>query len=292
MLYVLTMGWQWFAGALAIGLAAGFLLAPPAAKAGEESGGWAASAAALALLAALGAASALQAVPGREGLMLDIAFLAGLAYFAGTPVGAWGKMIAARGETAKPPIAAAPEQPAKEAAPALVPAPEEIADEAPPETSVFPAPAPPEPEDLIPASEESPPEPPVVVAVEESASAAAPAEAAPSGEAAAGAGSVPAKDERPPQRKTKALPGVRPDGLEAPRGGTPDDLTKIKGLGGKSVEKLHALGIFHIDQVAAWNLENARWISAAIGGPGRVERGKWIQQAREIAAAAKARNNR
>jgi predicted flap endonuclease-1-like 5' DNA nuclease len=83
----------------------------------------------------------------------------------------------------------------------------------------------------------------------------------------------------------KHFPGQPPESLAAPRGGAPDDLTRIRGIGPKSVEKLHALGVFHFDQIAAWNIDNARWIGAALAVPGRVERGKWIQQARELVAA-------
>jgi predicted flap endonuclease-1-like 5' DNA nuclease len=83
----------------------------------------------------------------------------------------------------------------------------------------------------------------------------------------------------------KDFPGQRPDELTQPHGGSPDNLSKIKGIGPKSVEKLHALGIFHYDQIASWNIDNARWIGAALAAPGRVERGKWIQQARELIAS-------
>ncbi|MFY9831363.1 MAG: hypothetical protein WAK66_01405, partial [Methylocystis sp.] len=83
----------------------------------------------------------------------------------------------------------------------------------------------------------------------------------------------------------KHFPGHAPESLAAPRGGTADDLTRIRGIGPKSVEKLHALGVFHFDQIAAWNIDNARWVGAALSVPGRVERGKWIQQARELVAA-------
>jgi predicted flap endonuclease-1-like 5' DNA nuclease len=86
-------------------------------------------------------------------------------------------------------------------------------------------------------------------------------------------------------RAKKASGGVKPETLDAPRNGAPDDLSRIKGLGPKSREKLHALGVFHYDQIATWNLDNARWIGAAIGAPGRVERDKWIQQARALAGA-------
>ncbi|QGM98211.1 hypothetical protein [Methylocystis parvus] len=82
---------------------------------------------------------------------------------------------------------------------------------------------------------------------------------------------------------SKKKQGVRPELLSSPRNDAPDDLSRIKGVGPKSLVKLNALGVFHYDQIAAWNLDNAKWIGAAIGAPGRVERDKWIQQARALA---------
>ena len=90
----------------------------------------------------------------------------------------------------------------------------------------------------------------------------------------------PSKSSR--KRRHPARPGVAPLLLPAPHGSGPDDLSKIKGLGAKSLEKLHALGVFHYDQIAIWNLDNARWISTALEAPGRVERGKWVQQAQAL----------
>lgn len=82
----------------------------------------------------------------------------------------------------------------------------------------------------------------------------------------------------------KTRPGKRPEALAAPRAAGADDLKKIKGIGPKSEEKLNALGVYHLDQIADWSLDNARWIGAALASPGRIERGKWIQQARELVA--------
>jgi len=82
----------------------------------------------------------------------------------------------------------------------------------------------------------------------------------------------------------KGLPGKRPEALAEPRAAGADDLKKIKGIGPKSEEKLNALGVYHFDQIADWSLDNARWIGAALASPGRIERGKWIQQARELVA--------
>jgi predicted flap endonuclease-1-like 5' DNA nuclease len=95
---------------------------------------------------------------------------------------------------------------------------------------------------------------------------------------------TPQTSEPRPAGARKAPPGLRPAMLSEPHSGRPDDLARIKGVGPKSVEKLHALGVFHYDQIAEWTLENARWIGAAIGAPGRVERDKWIQQARALLA--------
>jgi len=82
----------------------------------------------------------------------------------------------------------------------------------------------------------------------------------------------------------KGPPGRRPEALDGPRAVGADDLKKIKGIGPKSEEKLNALGVYHFDQIADWSLDNARWIGAALAIPGRIERGKWIQQARALSA--------
>jgi predicted flap endonuclease-1-like 5' DNA nuclease len=113
----------------------------------------------------------------------------------------------------------------------------------------------------------------------------APVTAAPARRTAPVPALAPPKTPAPTVRARKGAAGLRPETLDAPRNGVPDDLSRIKGLGPKSREKLNALGVFHYSQIAAWNLDNARWIGAAIGAPGRVERDKWIQQARALAGA-------
>jgi predicted flap endonuclease-1-like 5' DNA nuclease len=80
--------------------------------------------------------------------------------------------------------------------------------------------------------------------------------------------------------------GSRPASLPAPRGGAADDLAKIKGIGPKSVEKLHALGIFHYDQIAGWSDDNVKWIESSIGAAGRVTRNGWVEQARALSGGA------
>jgi NADH-quinone oxidoreductase subunit E len=71
----------------------------------------------------------------------------------------------------------------------------------------------------------------------------------------------------------------RPPGLEAPRGGSPDDLQRIKGIGPRLATSLNALGIFHFDQIAAWNEINLAWIEAQPHLRGRAVRDRWIEQA-------------
>jgi predicted flap endonuclease-1-like 5' DNA nuclease len=79
----------------------------------------------------------------------------------------------------------------------------------------------------------------------------------------------------------------RPRALSKPRGGSPDDLKQIKGIGPKLESTLHDLGIFHFSQIASWSSANAAWVSARIGFAGRVEREGWVTQAKAIAKAAR-----
>lgn len=245
MSYLLAIGWVWFAGALGVGLIVGFATTTRAAKA-EFAGRWVIWVFVLAL-GALGAASSLAVAPGRDGLLLDIALLAGLAYFLGLPTGGAIKSLAPA--PARAPAVKQPPQVVVRGAPTTAPRPE--------------------------------PRAPTATAT------------APASKQTTIAASPPAPAKGPDPQKTapvvatrKALPGAQPASLPSPRDGAPHDLTKIKGIGPKSVVKLHALGVFHYDQIAAWNLDNARWISATINAPGRVERFKWIQQARDLVVAA------
>ncbi len=77
--------------------------------------------------------------------------------------------------------------------------------------------------------------------------------------------------------------GQRPVGWTSPRGGLPDDLKRIKGVGPQNEGRLHALGIWHFSQIAAWTHENALWVGSYLAFPGRIEREQWIDQARLLA---------
>jgi predicted flap endonuclease-1-like 5' DNA nuclease/uncharacterized membrane protein len=81
--------------------------------------------------------------------------------------------------------------------------------------------------------------------------------------------------------------GSRPLGLAVPRGGTPDDLKLIKGIGKQNEARLHGLGVWHFDQIAAWSPENVKWVGSYLSFSGRIDREKWIAQAKDLAAGLK-----
>jgi predicted flap endonuclease-1-like 5' DNA nuclease len=77
--------------------------------------------------------------------------------------------------------------------------------------------------------------------------------------------------------------GARPLGLAAARGDTPDNLTLIRGVGRQNERRLHELGIWHFDQIAAWTPENVKWVGSWLAFPGRIDREDWIAQAIRLA---------
>ena len=78
--------------------------------------------------------------------------------------------------------------------------------------------------------------------------------------------------------------GRRPYGLAAPLGGQPDDLKRIRGIGPQNERRLHGLGIWHFTQIRAWSEENVKWVGSYLAFAGRIDREKWVDQARELAA--------
>jgi predicted flap endonuclease-1-like 5' DNA nuclease len=80
--------------------------------------------------------------------------------------------------------------------------------------------------------------------------------------------------------------GVKPRGLQAPREGEVDDLKRIRGIGPQNEARLHALGIWHFDQIAGWSAEEVQWVGSYLAFPGRIERENWVEQARQLATGA------
>ncbi len=87
----------------------------------------------------------------------------------------------------------------------------------------------------------------------------------------------------PPIENEEALPGQRPAALAEARGGKADDLKLIKGIGRQNEGRLHGLGIWHFEQIAAWTPENVEWIGGYLAFPGRIEREDWVGQAKRLA---------
>lgn len=77
--------------------------------------------------------------------------------------------------------------------------------------------------------------------------------------------------------------GRRPYGLASALG-RPDDLKKIRGIGPQNERRLHGLGIWHFSQIAAWSEDNVKWVGSYLAFAGRIDREKWIAQARDLAA--------
>ena len=77
----------------------------------------------------------------------------------------------------------------------------------------------------------------------------------------------------------------RPRGASAPRGGKPDDLKAIVGIGPKNEKILHSLGFYHFDQIASWTPEQVAWVEDHLQFDGRIEREEWVRQAKELAGS-------
>jgi predicted flap endonuclease-1-like 5' DNA nuclease len=95
-----------------------------------------------------------------------------------------------------------------------------------------------------------------------------------------------------PAPKPKAAPASKrrrvdpkPATLDAPRNGQPDDLKQIKGIGPKIEASLNAMGIYHLDQIAAWTKDNIDWVDGQLAFKGRIRRERWVEQAAELAGA-------
>ncbi len=115
--------------------------------------------------------------------------------------------------------------------------------------------------------------PAAVVAPGQEAEEAKPAATASSGEAAE------ADDAPAPSGPADGKPEL----LDAPRGGTKDNLRKIKGVGPKIETKLNELGIYHVDQIAGWDRKNIEWVDEQLAFHGRINREEWVSQAKDLA---------
>ena len=261
MAYLLTFHAGWLLAAFAIGAVTGWMtFAPGEAARGAPWLRWTGLGLAVAALVAI-----VKVAPQRSGYWIELGVLL-LAYALGCLLGAWLRGRLASAETS--PVAV---QPATFAAmpPAGAGTAAPVAAEPVPAPVAVPPPRP-DPAPAVPAPAVQPP-----VAAPQAPAPSAPA--VPVRMASSEGGAV-ATDPVP------VLPGQKPVGLSAPRGGGADDLTLIRGIGPKNEAILHGLGVWHFDQIADWSADEVAWVNGAIAFPGRIEREHWIAQARLLAA--------
>ncbi|AZO77986.1 MULTISPECIES: hypothetical protein [unclassified Bosea (in: a-proteobacteria)] len=90
-----------------------------------------------------------------------------------------------------------------------------------------------------------------------------------------------------------ALEGKRPANLlPAARGGKPDDLGLIDGVGPAIAEKLNGLGIWHFDQIAALGPEELRFLAHHTDTLERDAAERWQAEAKILAAGGQTEHSR
>jgi NADH-quinone oxidoreductase subunit E len=95
---------------------------------------------------------------------------------------------------------------------------------------------------------------------------------------------VPKAPAQKPVADAAPMAAAKPKALKAARGGAPDDLKIIVGIGPKLEILCHKLGFFHFDQIAAWTAAEIAWVDDNLEGfKGRVTRDKWVEQAKALA---------
>jgi len=127
--------------------------------------------------------------------------------------------------------------------------------------------------------------------------------------AAAAAAAAPAAPAAPAPVAPAALPAAKPVAAKAPvekkasaedkppvlaaaRDGKADDLKLIWGVGPKLEAMLHAMGVFHFDQIAVWTDKQLDWVDENLEGfYGRARRDQWIEQSKKLATGWRPENS-
>lgn len=91
---------------------------------------------------------------------------------------------------------------------------------------------------------------------------------------------------KPVAKKTPVSGVSKPKLLKKARAGGADDLKRISGVGPKIEQTLHELGVFHFDQVAEWKKKEIDWVDEQLSFKGRIQREKWVSQAKKLAKEA------
>ena len=61
-----------------------------------------------------------------------------------------------------------------------------------------------------------------------------------------------------------------------------DDLTRLDGVDANLANRLNALGVRRLDQIASWTAGNVAWIADQVATIGAAEVDKWVEQARRL----------
>ncbi|MCW8842966.1 MAG: NADH:ubiquinone oxidoreductase [Rhodobacteraceae bacterium] len=88
-----------------------------------------------------------------------------------------------------------------------------------------------------------------------------------------------------PEAAAEPAPAAAPVEVPAAAVSTgPDDLKKLKGVGPKIEEKLHAAGVTRFAQIATWGADDIAKMDELLSFRGRIERDGWVEQAKTLAA--------
>lgn len=85
-----------------------------------------------------------------------------------------------------------------------------------------------------------------------------------------------------PMRHSASAPADIEPAESTPTASSPDDLKRIKGIGPKLEQTLAAMGITRFTQISAWTEEEVGQVNTKLRFSGRIERDRWIEQAREL----------
>jgi predicted flap endonuclease-1-like 5' DNA nuclease len=85
--------------------------------------------------------------------------------------------------------------------------------------------------------------------------------------------------DKPKETSVPEIKPLRPRGLEAAEGGTPDDLTEIEGINAEIETALQGAGIYHYSQFVTMNRRELAWLDANIPGAEKASAEGWRKQA-------------
>jgi len=98
----------------------------------------------------------------------------------------------------------------------------------------------------------------------------------------------PAAAPKPKPAPAPAVKKAEPKPRPKPTMANKDNLQDIWGIGPVLEKKLHEIGVFRFDQIAAWTKADVSDFNDKLSFSGRIERDEWLKQAAELAKKSKA----